>query len=66
VHLMSSEKIFAIFLPTFGCCPDTRKASGLIASDLDTEFDVYVADKEFNWTYVKTHEEEYGPYFCRR
>lgn len=37
-----------------------EKASGLIASDLDTEFDVYVADKEFNWTYVKTHEEEYG------
>ena len=28
--------------------------------------DWYVVDKDFNWTYVQTHEEECGPYFCRR
>jgi len=37
-----------------------EKASGLIASDLDTEFDVYVADKEFNWTYVKHMKKNMG------
>ncbi|KYH30056.1 hypothetical protein CLTEP_26820 [Clostridium tepidiprofundi DSM 19306] len=37
------------------------------SNDLLDESDVYVVDKEFNWTYVKTHETGYcGPYFSRR
>ena len=29
--------------------------------------DVYVVDREFQWTYVHTHEDGWmGPYFCRR
>lgn len=28
--------------------------------------DVYVADKDFTWTYVRTHESMCGPYFCRK
>lgn len=28
--------------------------------------DWYVVDKDFTWTYAQPHEEECGPYFCRR
>lgn len=35
--------------------------------DLMEESDIYVVDKEFNWTYIKTHETGYlGPYFSLR
>ena len=27
--------------------------------------DWYVVDKDFTWTYVQTHEEDCGPYFCQ-
>ncbi|MEW9095488.1 MAG: DUF4275 family protein [Clostridiaceae bacterium] len=44
-----------------------ENAGGLKAGDLQDEFDVYVVDKDFNWTYVKTHETGWcGPYFSRR
>ncbi|RFU70547.1 DUF4275 family protein [Peribacillus saganii] len=37
------------------------------ADDLINEEDVYVVDKEFSWTYVKTHETGWcGPYFSRK
>lgn len=26
--------------------------------------DIYITDKNFRWTYVKTHESDCGPYFC--
>ena len=26
--------------------------------------DWYVVDRNFTWTYVQTHEEDCGPYFC--
>ena len=39
----------------------------LDVNDLLNESDVYIVDKEFTWTYVKTHETGLcGPYFCRR
>ncbi|MED1723806.1 MULTISPECIES: DUF4275 family protein [Brevibacillus] len=41
--------------------------SQLSVEDLAEECDVYVVDKQFTWTYVRTHEKEWcGPYFCRR
>lgn len=44
-----------------------EEADALNANDLLDESDVYVVDKEFNWTYVKTHETGWcGPYFSRR
>ncbi|CAH2717619.1 hypothetical protein BACCIP111895_04835 [Neobacillus rhizosphaerae] len=44
-----------------------ENASKLIANDLTNELDIYVVDKGFNWTYVKTHETGYlGPYFTRK
>jgi hypothetical protein len=42
-------------------------ASSLTADDFINEEDVYVVDKDFNWTYVRTHETGWcGPYFSRR
>lgn len=44
-----------------------ENAITLTAEDLISEEDIYVVDKEFNWTYVKTHETGWcGPYFCRK
>jgi hypothetical protein len=44
-----------------------ENASKLIANDLKNELDIYVVDKGFNWTYVKTHETGwFGPYFSRK
>ena len=28
--------------------------------------DWYVIDRNFTWTYVRTHESDLGPYFCER
>ena len=42
-------------------------ADSFNSRDLIGESDIYVVDKEFNWTYVKTHETGMcGPYFSRR
>lgn len=44
-----------------------ENADSLNANDLEDECDIYVVDKEFNWTYVRTHETGLcGPYFSRR
>jgi hypothetical protein len=39
-----------------------KNASSLTSEDI-IECDVYVVDKDFTWTYIVTHEEDYGPYF---
>ncbi len=36
------------------------------ASKLEETDDVYVVDRNFRWTYVHTHEEQCGPYFCEK
>lgn len=37
------------------------------AASLEVLTEVYVAAKDFSWTYIKTHEEDFcGPYFCRK
>ncbi len=33
------------------------------AKALDDFIEIYVVDKDFKWTYIKTHEEMCGPYF---
>lgn len=44
-----------------------ENASSLNADDFLNEEDVYVVDKGFNWTYVRTHETGWcGPYFSRK
>ena len=41
--------------------------SSFSVDDLNEESDIYIVDREFNWTYIKTHEEGYlGPYFSMR
>lgn len=41
-------------------------ASFLKASDFEFYDDVYVVDKDFKWTYIKTHECMCGPYFYNK
>ena len=37
------------------------------AASLDALTEVYVASKDFSWTYIKTHENDLcGPYFCQK
>jgi hypothetical protein len=44
-----------------------EEADTVNASDFMNEFDIYITDKEFSWTYVRTHETGWcGPYFSRR
>jgi hypothetical protein len=44
-----------------------ENAGALTAEDFGYEEDVYVVDKEFSWTYVRTHETGWcGPYFSRK
>ncbi|SCG82437.1 hypothetical protein DW1_0829 [Proteiniborus sp. DW1] len=44
-----------------------ENAKMLNSNDLKEEQDIYVVDKDFKWTYVKTHETLWcGPYFSRR
>jgi len=44
-----------------------ENASSLTAEDLKSETDIYVADIEWNWTFVITHETGWcGPYFSRK
>ena len=43
-----------------------ENADILNLNDLQEESDIYITDKEFNWTYVKTHEIDFGPYFSRK
>jgi hypothetical protein len=40
-----------------------ENAEELKPEDFGDLVDVYVVNKRFNWTYVKTHEEELGPYY---
>ena len=43
-----------------------ENASALTAGDFVNEYDVYVVEKEFNWTFVRTYETGwFGPYFRR-
>ena len=32
--------------------------------DKDRKSDVYIVAKDFSWTYVCTHEVDFGPYLC--
>lgn len=34
--------------------------------DKDRASDVYIVAEDFSWTYVRTHEDGLGPYFCRK
>lgn len=44
-----------------------ENASLLNHRDLLDEMDIYVVDKEFTWTYVRTHESGWcGPYFSKK
>ncbi|MFS1518814.1 DUF4275 family protein [Bacillus sp. SCS-151] len=41
-------------------------ANILKAKDFMNEQDIYVVDSNYKWTYVNTHEREFGPYFYQQ
>lgn len=41
-----------------------RKKRTAKALDRERYTDIYVVAKDFSWTYVHTHEPDFGPYFC--
>lgn len=45
---------------------DVSTTAKISAEELESFNDVYVTDVDYDWTYVHTHEEQCGPYFCRR
>ena len=45
--------------------PRIKAISMAEVSSLPDDLDWYLVDKDFTWTYVHTHEEDFGPYFCR-
>ena len=45
--------------------PRIKAISMAEVSSLPDDLDWYLVDKDFTWTYVHTHEEDCGPYFCR-
>ena len=62
-----SKKFCYVFYQHFDDAFILENASSLNANDFLNEEDVYVVDKEFNWTYVKTHETGWcGPYFSQK
>lgn len=40
-----------------------EQAAALKALHFEWEEDVYIVDDDFTWTYVVTHESDYGPYY---
>lgn len=68
-HLSHRERDEAIFIEPFGeKFPEsfsmTWQESG--AYHLDQRIEIFVAAKDFSWTYIKTHEGDWcGPYFYR-
>lgn len=57
-----------IFYQEFNHALMLENASRLTSEDIINEYegyicDVYVVDKDFTWTFIVTHEEDYGPYY---
>lgn len=34
--------------------------------DVSEEVEIYVTGKNYEWCYIRTHEDAFGPYFCRK
>lgn len=60
------NKTDAIYIEPFGKGGSKNLTQNLEnAADLDKLTEIYVAAKDFSWTYIKTHENDWcGPYFC--
>ena len=68
--LSVKERENALFIKPFaGKKPETfsLKYGDSGAERLNRLTEIYVAAKDFSWTYIKTHETDWcGPYFCRK
>jgi Domain of unknown function (DUF4275) len=52
-----------LYLSYFDIGIKIRKAEDFIWENKDIYEDFVITDKDFNWTFAKTHEEQCGPYF---
>ncbi len=50
------------------CIDDVSFVGKFTAKEIDENEndDVYVVAKDFSWTYVRTHEDRCGPFFCKK
>ncbi len=61
------DKTGAIYIDWFNDEPPKNLIPDLnTAKALDDYTEVYVVGKNFEWTYIKTHEGMCGPYFMKR
>ena len=60
-------KVYSFYEGLWNDLPYVKPAELPLAEDFFADkHDVYLVDKDFTWTYVHTHEESCGPYFCKR
>ena len=60
-------KVYSFYEGLWNDLPYVKPAELPLAEDFFADkHDVYLVDKDFTWTYVHTHEEACGPYFCKR
>ncbi len=61
-----SEKESAVFIEPFSKNKlFSSELGNICANDLDECIEIYVAAKDFSWTYIATHEGDLcGPYYC--
>jgi hypothetical protein len=64
--VIKSQSTCYIFFQHFDLALMVESSSGITSEDLALDDDVYIVDKDFKWTYVKTHEDQCGPYFATR
>lgn len=61
---ISKDELFVMYQNS-DCILQFSNAINIIASDFNSEQDIYIFDKNFTWTYVLTHESTCGPYFYK-
>lgn len=62
-----NKKFCYLFFQHYDDAYILENATKITAADFKNEEDVYIVDKDFTWTYVRTHDSGYfGPYFSRK
>ena len=65
---LKCAEVFRFFGGYFNSIDSLTTAKKPSAKELDSssEIDIYVVANDFSWTYVRTHEDSCGPYFCKK
>ncbi len=61
------EKGECVFLSNISDIAFIIEGADLLSAEILSQFiDVTITDKDFSWTYCKTHEGDFGPYFYKK